>query len=61
MFDMKKIDCGSVIESNGGQGETERAGLVRCMGGTIMAMPQQDDYIEQIHRLEGLMAYAEAQ
>ena len=23
-------------------------------------MPQQDDYIEQIHRLEGLMAYAEA-
>jgi hypothetical protein len=24
-----------------------------------MAMPQQDDYIEQIHRLEGLMAYAE--
>ena len=26
-----------------------------------MAMPQQDDYIEQIHRLEGLMAYAEQQ
>ena len=26
-----------------------------------MAMPQQDNYIEQIHRLEGLMAYAEAQ
>ena len=25
-----------------------------------MAMPQQDDYIEQIHRLEELMAYAEA-
>ena len=25
-----------------------------------MALPQQDDYIEQIHRLEGLMAYAEA-
>ena len=24
-----------------------------------MAMPQQDDYIEQIRRLEGLMAYAE--
>ena len=24
-----------------------------------MAMPQQDGYIEQIHRLEGLMAYAE--
>ncbi len=24
-----------------------------------MAMPQQDDYIEQIQRLEGLMAYAE--
>ena len=24
-----------------------------------MAMPQQDDYIEQIHRLEGLMAYAQ--
>ena len=23
-----------------------------------MALPQQDDYIEQIHRLEGLMAYA---
>jgi len=21
-----------------------------------MALPQQDDYIEQIHRLEGLMA-----
>ena len=26
-----------------------------------MAMPQQDDYIEQIHRLEGLMAVAEQQ
>ena len=26
-----------------------------------MAMPQQDDYIEQIHRREGLMAYAEQQ
>ena len=26
-----------------------------------MAMPQQDNYIEQIHRLEGLMAYAEQQ
>ena len=26
-----------------------------------MAMPQKDDYIEQIHRLEGLMAYAERQ
>ena len=26
-----------------------------------MAMPQQDDYIQQIHRLEGLMAYAEQQ
>ena len=25
-----------------------------------MAMPQQDDYIERVHRLEGLMAYAEA-
>lgn len=24
-----------------------------------MAMPQQDDYIEQIHRLEGQMAYDE--
>lgn len=24
-----------------------------------MAMPQRDDNIEQIHRLEGLMAYAE--
>lgn len=24
-----------------------------------MAMPQQDNYIEQIHRLEGLMAYAQ--
>lgn len=23
-------------------------------------MPQRDDYIEQIRRLEGLMAYAEA-
>ena len=26
-----------------------------------MAMPQQDNYIQQIHRLEGLMAYAEQQ
>lgn len=26
-----------------------------------MAMPQQDNYIEQIHRIEGLMAYAEQQ
>ena len=26
-----------------------------------MAMPQKDDYIEQIHRLEGLMDYAEQQ
>ena len=26
-----------------------------------MAMPQHYDYIEQIHRLEGLMAYAEQQ
>ena len=26
-----------------------------------MAMPQRDDSIEQIHRLEGLMAYAEQQ
>ena len=26
-----------------------------------MAMPQQDNYIEEIHRLEGLMAYAEQQ
>ena len=26
-----------------------------------MAMPQKDDYIEQIHRLEGLMAVAEQQ
>ena len=25
-----------------------------------MAMPQRDNYVEQIHRLEGLMAYAEA-
>ena len=25
-----------------------------------MALPQQDDYIEQIHRLEGLMTHAEA-
>ena len=25
-----------------------------------MAMPQRDNYIEQIHRLEGLIAYAEA-
>ena len=25
-----------------------------------MAMPQRDNTIEQIHRLEGLMAYAEA-
>ena len=24
-------------------------------------MPQQDNYIEQIHRIEGLMAYAEQQ
>lgn len=26
-----------------------------------MAMPQRDDFIEQIHRLEGLIAYAEQQ
>ena len=26
-----------------------------------MAMPQRDDNIEQIHRLEGLIAYAEEQ
>ena len=26
-----------------------------------MAMPQQDNYMQQIHRLEGLMAYAEQQ
>ena len=26
-----------------------------------MAMPQKDDYIEQIHRLEGLIAVAERQ
>ena len=26
-----------------------------------MALPQRDNYIEQIHRLEGLMAYAEQQ
>lgn len=26
-----------------------------------MAMPQQDNHIQQIHRLEGLMAYAEQQ
>ena len=26
-----------------------------------MAMPQRDDYIEQIRRLEGLIAYAEQQ
>lgn len=26
-----------------------------------MAMPQKDDYIEQIRRLEGLIAYAEEQ
>ena len=26
-----------------------------------MAMPQQDNNIEQIHRLEGLIAYAEEQ
>ena len=25
-----------------------------------MAMPQRDDYIEQIQRLEGLIAYAES-
>lgn len=25
-----------------------------------MALPQRDNYVEQIHRLEGLMAYAEA-
>ena len=25
-----------------------------------MAMPQRDNYVEQMHRLEGLMAYAEA-
>ncbi len=26
-----------------------------------MAMPQRDNYIEQIHRLEGLIAFAEQQ
>lgn len=26
-----------------------------------MALPQRDNYIEQIQRLEGLMAYAERQ
>ena len=26
-----------------------------------MAMPQRDNYIEQIRRLEGLIAYAEQQ
>jgi len=26
-----------------------------------MALPQRDDYIDQIKRLEGLMAYAEQQ
>ena len=26
-----------------------------------MAMPQRDNYIEQIRRLEGLIAYAEEQ
>ncbi len=26
-----------------------------------MALPQRDNYIEQIQRLEGLMAYAEQQ
>ena len=26
-----------------------------------MAMPQRDNYIEQIHRLEGLIAFAEEQ
>lgn len=26
-----------------------------------MAMPQRDNYIEQIHRLEGLLAFAEQQ
>lgn len=26
-----------------------------------MAMPQRDNYIDQIQRLEGLMAYAEQQ
>ena len=26
-----------------------------------MAMPQRDNYIKQIHRLEGLIAYAEEQ
>lgn len=25
-----------------------------------MALPQRDNYIEAIHRIEGLMAYAEA-
>lgn len=25
-----------------------------------MALPQRDNYIEQIHRLEGLIAYAES-
>ena len=26
-----------------------------------MAMPQRDNYIEQIHRLEGFLAFAEQQ
>ena len=30
-------------------------------GGNPMAMPQRDNYIEQIHRLEGLIAFAEEQ
>ena len=29
--------------------------------GDPMAMPQRDNYIEQIHRLEGLIAFAEEQ
>jgi len=33
MFKVKKIDCENVIESNGEQGETARAGLVRRMEG----------------------------
>ena len=33
----------------------------RPIEGSFMAMPQRDNNIEQIHRLEGLIAYAEEQ
>ena len=36
------------------------AGGISNRRSVTMALPQRDNYIEQIQRLEGLMAYAEA-